>query len=96
MDIIKAWKDDKVHYTVEFQFNGERYYVIHNYSAGYIDFKVVTEQEFLLADEPEAIYKVSYRLGGEGVKVDGVIPDGMSGELVKAMEAGNKAAKGEE
>ena len=85
MELLKAYGG---HYEVEFTFNGEHFYLVTDYENDVKrDVRVYTEQEFLLADEPETMYEV------HNSKEHGRLPNGMSIMVWEAMKLGHKKAE---
>ena len=74
------------HYEVEFTFNGEHYYLVEDYSDKEKDLKVFSESEYLLAEEPEAMYRVHK-------KEEGRVPTEMFGVIYEAIKYGRKQAE---
>ena len=83
VELIKAFKG---HYTMEFTFKGEHFYLVNDYEGEKKDLRVYSEQEFLLADEPEAMYRVRD-------KEEGRLPVGMFDVVFEAMNFGKKMAE---
>lgn len=85
VSLIKAYKG---HYEAEFTFKGERFYLVEDYNEKENDLRVYSESEFLLADEPKAIYRVNGKESGR-------LPLLMYGVIFEAMKFGrNKAESG--
>ena len=88
-NVVSAWKG---HYEVEFSFNEEIFYVVNDYKEnGERDIRVIVEQEYLLADKPEALFRLWDTAEESGI--EGEIPAGMCFELEEAMNEGRKAAR---
>ena len=91
--LIKAWKG---HYTVEFSFGEETYYIENDFDDnGNRNLRIYTEQEFLLADEPEPIFRIWEVVDGIEIVdsgIEGESPAGAYEEIEEAMELGKKSA----
>ena len=84
VDILKAYEG---HYTAEFTFRGKRFYLVGDYKGkDATDIKIYTESEFLLADEPEAMYMVL------NDREKGRLPNGMFSVVYEAMKLGREKA----
>lgn len=83
VSLLKAYEG---HYEVEFTFKGERFYLVEDYNDEAKDIRVYSESEFLLADEPEAMYRVHN-------KEEGRVPNGMFGVIFEAMKFGRAKAQ---
>ena len=89
-NVVRAYKG---HYTVEFSFDGETYYVVNDFKEnGERDIRIYTEQEYLLEEKnPEAVFRLWDTAEESGIS--GELPAGMCFELETAMEMGKRAAQ---
>lgn len=86
-ELVKAWDG---HYTVEFESRGNRYYIENDFDVkGNRDLRIYSEQEYLLADEPEPLFRIWEK--GEESGLEGEPPCPCF-DVEEAMEIGKQAA----